>query len=844
MLRALQALRPPYRLGTVILLTTSAVLLVLASAYAALTYSRLASETLHTAQQSAESIAQLVVGSHAEALRQGNYASLQTSLQEVLKLRGVEKITLFQPNGDAAMEMETRPNGVRLRLGSHLHDEAVAEGGQALQNKADGQHYIAWASTPDSAVGAATWVQVVYSLQEREQQLHRLWQHILLATMVLAALVLGSLHIIVRKVLQPLRTLTDFSAQIHTQFGGRLDLPSSCVEVRDLCHAVNQASQGIAAEVGTMQAIVNTASEAIIGLDAHGYVVSTNPSAQSMFGRSAEEIVGHPIGNCLPGLDAEALNAMFGQGMEHAMGISRMTRYDLSGYRADGTPFPVEVSLGEVKQNRNLRYACIVRDLTDERAAQETSELYERALASSHNAVFITNSRMDNQPIVYINDAFQRFTGLPRFEILGESMEILRGSNAEDPGIAELSLAMQEQRATNVTIHRMLADGKLQIAEVSLAPVRSDKGVLTHFVGIASDITARVQAEEAMSERRAQLDAIFSLSPDGFVMFDNRRHMVFANPAVEHMTGLVWPDQRNVTLSAFEAQLLALCDPTKEPPVLSTESEEGSWRARLEITRPQPSVIDAQARRNENGRGETILYFRDITHEDAVDRMKSEFLTAAAHELRTPMVSIFGFTELLLRRKFSEERQADMLGTIHKQSGLLIKMLNELLDLARIESRGGQDMRIAAHTISEVVHNSIQGLMLKPTDRTVDLGPLPEDAVLIDPEKMQLALGNLLANAFKYSPQGGKVSLTAHMEDKDQQRFMVIEVTDRGIGMKPEQLSRAFERFYRADASGNIPGTGLGLSLVKEIMELHKGSVTLDSVFGAGTVARLRVPAA
>ena len=844
MLRVLQVLRPPYRLGTVILLATSVVLGVLASAFAALTYSRLANETLRTAQQSAESVAELVVGSHTDALRQGHYASLQTSLLALMKLPGVEKITLFQANGDAAMEWEAHPSGALLLVGTPRHDETVAQGGHGLQNAVQGQHYVAWARTPDSATGASTWVEVVYSLQARERQLQRLWQHIVVATLLLAVLVLGSLHFIVRKVLQPLRTVTDFSAHIHVRMGGQLSLPAHCLEVRELCEAVNQASQGIAAEVGTMQAIVNTASEAIIGLDARGYVVSTNPSAQSMFGRAAEEIVGHPIGNCLPGLDGEALNTMFGQGMEHTMGISRMTRYDLSGYRADGTPFPVEVSLGEVKQNRNLRYACIVRDLTDERAAQETSELYERALASSHNAVFITNSRMENQPIVYINDAFQRFTGLPRFDILGESMEILRGSNAEDPGISELSMAMQEQRATNVTIHRVLADGALQIAEVSLAPVRSDKGVLTHFVGIASDITARVQAEEAMSERRAQLDAIFSLSPDGFVMFDSSRHMVFANPAFERMTGLVWPDQRAVNLADFETQLLALCDPAKTLPVLSTESQEGSWQARLEITRPQPSVIHAQARRNDNGRNETILYFRDVTHEDAVDRMKSEFLTAAAHELRTPMVSIFGFTELLLRRKFPEDRQADMLGTIHKQSGLLIKMLNELLDLARIESRGGQDMRIAAHPIAEVVHNCISGLMLKPSDRSVDLGPLPEDAVLIDPDKMQLALGNLLANAFKYSPQGGKVSLSAHMEVKEQQRFMVIEVTDRGMGMTPEQLGRAFERFYRADASGNIPGTGLGLSLVKEIMELHKGSVTLDSVFGAGTVARLRVPAA
>ncbi|MCP2802689.1 hypothetical protein NK936_23970, partial [Salmonella enterica subsp. enterica serovar Typhimurium] len=86
-------------------------------------------------------------------------------------------------------------------------------------------------------------------------------------------------------------------------------------------------------------------------------------------------------------------------------------------------------------------------------------------------------------------------------------------------------------------------------------------------------------------------------------------------------------------------------------------------------------VVQAQARRNVAGRSETILYFRDVTHEDEVDRMKSEFLALAAHELRTPMVSIYGFTELLLKRTFSDERRTDMLETIHRQSGLLVKMI-------------------------------------------------------------------------------------------------------------------------------------------------------------------------
>nr|WP_315465712.1 PAS domain S-box protein [uncultured Rhodoferax sp.] len=662
--------------------------------------------------------------------------------------------------------------------------------------------------------------------------------------LLLSVALLWGLHTIINRALEPVRELTEFAAQIPLRMGDELHLPKASVEVAQLQAAINQASRGMAAQVSRVQTIVNTAAEAIIGLDEYGRVSTTNPAASSMFGRSEDALLGQSIACCVPGLDHAALQAMFGQGMEHAMSISRVTRHDFMGTRADGTLFPVEVCLGEVKNDNALRYACIVRDLTDERAAQETSELYERTLASSHNAVFITNCKMEHQPIVYINDAFQRFLNLPRWDILGEGLTLLRGKNVDDPGVRALTEAVREHRNANVTIRRELESGEFQIAEVSLSPVMSDQGTLTHFVGIVSDITARVRAEEAMAERRAQLDAIFSLSPDGFVMFDAQDQLVFANPAFERMTGLYKNRSAPVCLAQFEQQLAALCDEKHPPPNMRGEQSEASWEEKLQLLRPQRRVVQARSRRHEAGRRETILYFRDVTHEDQVDRMKSEFLTAAAHELRTPMVSIFGFSELLTRRKFTEERQTDMLQTIHKQSGLLVKMINELLDLARIESRGGLDMQITAQPLSAMVHSCIQGLMLKDTDRPVLLADLPDLQVLMDSEKMQQALSNLVSNAFKYSPQGGDVSIAVRTAQDGGVRYAIVDVRDQGIGMTPEQLERAFERFYRADASGNIPGTGLGLSLVKEIAELHKGRVQLQSSVGVGSTASLWIPLA
>jgi signal transduction histidine kinase len=351
---------------------------------------------------------------------------------------------------------------------------------------------------------------------------------------------------------------------------------------------------------------------------------------------------------------------------------------------------------------------------------------------------------------------------------------------------------------------------------------------------------------QRLSARTEQMTTLLELSESGAVYFDPNGSLRQLNSALVRMFDLDRFEAFDMTLQAFDDRIASHLKfaENAQPPLswLMNHLEDASKGMTLELVRPHHAVIHlGGASTNDGG---WVFYFRDITHEDEVDRMKSEFLAAAAHELRTPMVSIFGFTELLLKRKFSEERRADMLETIHRQSGLLVKMINELLDLARIESRRGLDLSIDAHPLEQLVRNSVKGLMRSESERQVVVGDVPDVFVLIDPEKMQLAMNNLLSNAFKYSPDGGSVTLSARLADGGSQGFAVIEVTDQGIGMSQDQLARAFERFYRADASGNIPGTGLGLSMVKEVAELHKGRIELASVYGQGTTASLWLPLA
>lgn len=362
--------------------------------------------------------------------------------------------------------------------------------------------------------------------------------------------------------------------------------------------------------------------------------------------------------------------------------------------------------------------------------------------------------------------------------------------------------------------------------------------------------TTRLSCQDAerlsqrLRSRTDQLTTILDLSHNGVAFFDANHALLHVNKAFLSMLGLERIAAMDMSLQAIDNWLESLCPAEqniRKPFAWLMDTQNDSANGiTVPLERPRRAVIHVDSA--QSAEGSWVFYLRDVTHETEVDRMKSEFLSAAAHELRTPMVSIFGFTELLIKRTYSPERQTDMLLTIHRQSGLLVKMINELLDLARIESRQGMDFQIVPHPLTELVQTTVKGLMRAETDRQVTVMAVPDVQVMVDPQKMQLALSNLLNNAFKYSPEGGPVTLRGNVVRTQGHNYAVLEIRDQGIGMTREQLQRAFERFYRADASGNIPGTGLGLCLVKEVAELHKGKVDLASEAGVGTTARLWIP--
>ncbi len=415
-----------------------------------------------------------------------------------------------------------------------------------------------------------------------------------------------------------------------------------------------------------------------------------------------------------------------------------------------------------------------------------------------------------------------------------------RAVRARQRAVAATASELAQRRRSVATLRQLLA--QLQVQQGTGAG-----GTKGETEADVDDILRQVQhLSDRQRADHAALQSIFERSQDAFVSFGGDGRVDYVSPAFEALTR----QPANVALGCDALSLLALLGADRSAGVrmlAAPSAADGNtppWHVDLDGPSPRTleviplqSGVDVQA---------TVLCLRDVTRAHALDRMKSEFMTTAAHELRTPMASVFGFVELLRVRAMSDTRRAELLDIVHRQSRRMIAILDDLLDLSRLESTGRaalKPVRIDLQALAQEVASAHPC----PDGReapALQLGDGPR-WVLADRDKLARVVDNLLSNAYKYSPDGGAV-LVQLAERRTASGAMQIglRVQDHGMGMTAAQLQRVGERFYRADASGNIPGTGLGISLVREILQLHGGTLEIHSEMGVGSRFTAWLPAA
>jgi PAS domain S-box-containing protein len=344
------------------------------------------------------------------------------------------------------------------------------------------------------------------------------------------------------------------------------------------------------------------------------------------------------------------------------------------------------------------------------------------------------------------------------------------------------------------------------------------------------------------AQARDRIDGIVKSVADGLIVTDIYNRVILMNRTAEDLLGVRLSEVIDRPID-FAIQDETLRDRVRS--TLEKKTEGYAFDFELPSDDPKhPRIMRARTSVITDREGKQIgivTIIHDVTHEREVDRMKTEFISTAAHELRTPLTSIQGFSEIMLTRDdITDEEKKRFLSYINKQSVSLTMIVSDLLDIARIESGRGFTLNKIPFDINDTIVQVIPYFQENaPEHRFEVISPNGPIEVHADKQKIEQVLKNLIGNAVKYSPKGGLIEITSTIEAGRCE----IAVKDHGIGMSTEQVEKVFDKFYRVDASNTaIEGTGLGMTIVKYIIEAHGGKIWVESAVGKGTKVSFTIP--
>lgn len=353
-------------------------------------------------------------------------------------------------------------------------------------------------------------------------------------------------------------------------------------------------------------------------------------------------------------------------------------------------------------------------------------------------------------------------------------------------------------------------------------------------------LNEQLQQEKRMiEEQRDLIENILESAHEGMIMCDRHGHILFLNQRMKNFLDIshevgesivtairIWNDTptSGQILSSVEGLLRGRTDNITERFFYTTD--DGQMR-HVEL---YATKMGDSSKRPDSG---FLFVVRDRTEEEKIDEMKNEFISTVSHELRTPLSSVLGFIEIMLHRQLTPEKQRKYLQTVYKEAGRLSTLINDFLDLQRMES-GKQAYHFVPVELGALLREVAEPWKAEQTHEIRLHRPEREVWVRGDADRLMQVAHNLISNAVKYSPQANRVDITI----RENGSTVSFEVQDYGLGIPEEAKGSMFTKFFRVDNSDRrqIGGTGLGLSIVREIMDAHQGSIHFESTMGEGSV--------
>lgn len=646
---------------------------------------------------------------------------------------------------------------------------------------------------------------------------------------------------------------------------------------------LKEAERAVRKSEALKRGVFESALDAVITIDEAGDILEFNPAAEQTFGHRAEDVIGTEMGSVIV---PERLRGAHDAGMKHYLetgeGPVLGVRIEVPALRANGTEFPCELAITPIRLDDNTEvFTATLRDITERKAAEDALRESEARLRVALDVADLGTWDRTSDDSGDWDARCRAIYGLPASGALSFD-DILARIHPEDLDRVQHQLAEAQApdsdgvyEAEYRVVHehgevRWVAARGLYLFEgigEARHPVR--------FVGTVQDITEGHLAAEALAASEQRFKQIVEHSQDLIYRADLTGQITFINPVGIHSSGyaeddligmpfwdLVAEDHRGEVVTFYARQVAESIPNTYlELPVVTAAGETVWIGQNVQLIEDEGVPVGVQAVARDITERRLVMEELVVARHAAeqASRAREEFLANMSHEMRTPLNAVLGMGELL-RQTALDGEQRHLLSALSFSADQLLALINDLLDVAKIES-GQIKFERVPFSLREVVENAAETIRFraveKGLDLDVDLAPDLPAYLVGDPVRLSQVLLNLLSNAVKFT-QGGRVCLSVetvsedvlseHVDGSDAQpderAVLRFAVEDTGIGIPADKLATIFERFSqaRSDTTRRFGGTGLGLAIVKELTERQGGAVHLDSTEGEGSTFTVMLP--
>lgn len=526
------------------------------------------------------------------------------------------------------------------------------------------------------------------------------------------------------------------------------------------------------------------------------------------------------------------------------------------------------VLLSSINETLEIKNRELGQEIVEREKLNQILRKSERENKAIINAVSDVIFEMAlNGDILFLNEAWTKVTGFQIDEMIGQNLFSLIHLHDQEEQRRNVSQLVKGQRQAYRTITRLRnIDGTFRSVEMAVSMLRLDEARNLRIVGSFTDIDSRERAEKALVEAEQKYRAIWENAAGGIYQISLDGQILSANPAMARIFGYDLVDHMMKEVINAHQQLFV----QPQERLRALKALKGT---------DDPLTLESQAYRKDGAKiwvqenlravsgenGEALLYFEGSIEEitarketeiklreakmesDVANRAKSEFLANMSHELRTPLNSIIGFSEIIKNEVFgpiSPRPYWEYARDIHESGKHLLNIINQILDISRIDA-GERELRDSLVDIPKVVRNSLDIVMPKIKAaglNIVEVGLDKPRSIIAEEVAIKQMLINILSNSIKFTPSGGRVTISVEIDDHGALR---ISVTDTGVGLDDAEIEKAMSPFGVLDGRTNksTSGIGLGLSLVQALMRLHDGHLEIFSQKGIGTTVTLIFPA-